>query len=375
MRIVRNFLGICALLICQTHLLANDTVIHDGITFTKVNIPVYQADDDYTPHQVFNMPYADHLMDPDEVGRWNRISEKVEAYEIDLVFTLYPKNIKNWRTNYYDLMSRRLEQLFAVDSTLRNEDISWNMVLQTECKSEEEAKQYFHGFVVKFRPKKLKTIDEIKSPKELRALIRGTVTTKDSTVIKVLERNPQWKNMLVVTDWTGSMYNYGAQLVLWHKLRMSTLNSSVRHFVFFNDGNKRKDNSKIVGKTGGVYHARNNEVEELVRTMELVMKRGNGGDSPENDMEAILTGVQHLEGYEEVILIADNKSRVRDIGLLNRLDVPVRIIVCGVVNNQINTDYIKIAARTGGSLHTMDQDLFDLSHYPSAMKAAIQRGN
>ena len=41
-------------------------------------------------------------------------------------------------------------------------------------------------------PKKVKIIDEVKSPKHLRALIRGVAATRDSTVFKVLERNPEW---------------------------------------------------------------------------------------------------------------------------------------------------------------------------------------
>ncbi|MEM7372873.1 MAG: hypothetical protein AAF587_29900 [Bacteroidota bacterium] len=40
----------------------------------------------------------------------------------------------------------------------------------------------------------------------------------DSTVFHVFQRNPDWNNMLVVCDFTGSMSPYTAQLLVWHKL-------------------------------------------------------------------------------------------------------------------------------------------------------------
>jgi hypothetical protein len=278
------------------------------------------------------------------------------AYEIDLVFTKYPENINNWRTDYYKLLNDRLITLFSIDSTLRSKKIRWNMILQTRCQTEEEAKKYFHGFVIKYRPKKARTIYQIKTPQELKALITGEVVVNDSTVFKVMKRHPEWDSMLVVMDWTGSMYKFGAQFILWHKAIALSDPDRVRHFVFFNDGNGKKTWQKKIGRTGGVYRTKSTDLDEIVATMERVMNKGNGGDSPENDLEALLTSVQNLKAFKEVILIADNKSEVRDIELIKYLDRPVRVIVCDLRSRKINPAYIKIARESGGSLHTRLND-------------------
>ena len=331
----------------------DDGPLHKRIKFKEVEIPFY-AFAEYTPQVALYMDYAKFEVHNTEA--WKAVADKSIPYEIDLVFTKYPEDIRDWRTNYYQLLEDRIRTLYQIDSVFRSPAIRWNMVLQTQCKNEDEAKRYFHGFVVKYRPREVKYLTEINSPEELAELITGSAATRDSTVIRVLDRNPEWDKMLVVIDWTGSMYKYGIQLVLWHKQNLLTNPNRVSHFVFFNDGNNKKTYQKRIGKTGGVYRSRSYDMEEIVATMQMVMKKGDGGDTPENDLEAVLTGIQYLDGYEEVILIADNKSAVRDIELLEKIDKPVRIILCDVRQGYIHPDYIKIAAKTGGSIHTIGQD-------------------
>jgi len=352
--------------------MVNDTVYHKDIAFARHEVPRYRFVE-MTPQQVLHTDYAEYELRAAEMERWKSITTRVEVYEVDLVFTLYPKDINRWRTNYHELLDDRLETLFELDSTLDNNRIKWNMILQTNCNTEDEAKDYFHGFVIKYRPIEMKVIEDIKTPKELRSIIRGIASTKDSTIFKVLERNPNWNEMLVVADWTGSMYKYGAQLVLWHKSQINTATSRIRHLVFFNDGNGRDNDEKRVGKTGGVYYCRSTGIGEILRTMEMVMKRGNGGDSPENDLEAILTGINVLKGFNEVVLIADNKSGIRDLALLRMLHVPVRIILCDVQDNNIHPDYVKIAYKTRGSIHTFDKDVFDIDSLIKEMQMSLEQ--
>ena len=62
-------------------------------------------------------------------------------------------------------------------------------------------------------------------------------------------------------------------------------------------------------------------------------------------------------------MIADNWENPCDMHLLGYLkekQIPVRIIVCGV-EDQMNTKYLEIAYATGGSVHTMEQDLKNLA--------------
>lgn len=333
--------------------MADDDELYKKIPFQKLEVPIYQMAD-FTPQVVLRTEYAQAELENGET--WLNKARAHYAYEIDLVFTLYPKEIQDWRTNYFELLEDRLQSLVALDSNLRNPRIRWNMILQTQPGSEEEAKEYFHGFVIKYRPRRVRMLEDVKTPAQFKAIIAGRAGFKDSTVYRVLERHPEWDSMLVVADWTGSMYKFGAQLVLWYKEAMLTDPDKVKHFVFFNDGNHKKGWQKKVGRTGGVYRARSSEVPEVVETMEYVMKKGNGGDPPENDLEAVLTGLQYLEDFQEIILIADNKSEVRDIELLSKIDRPVRIILCDI-RGKIHPHYYQIARETGGSIHTFRRDL------------------
>ncbi|RMG63185.1 MAG: hypothetical protein D6722_17805 [Bacteroidetes bacterium] len=331
----------------------DDDRLYDKIPFRQVEVPFYTFAE-YTPQVALQMDYAKfEFTNPED---WTRIAKHQVAYEIDLVFTKYPADIQHWRTNYYELLNDRLKNLFALDSTLSSPDIRWNLVLQTRCQTEEEAKRYFHGFVIKHRPRRIPVLPDVRSPEQLKALIAGRATVQDSTVMKVLERHPEWDSMLVVMDWTGSMYKHGAQLVLWYKYNRLRTQDRVSHFVFFNDGNHKKEWQKKVGRTGGVYRAKSRELEEIVSTMEYVMHKGDGGDPAENDLEALLTGLQYLDGFRDVILIADNKSDIRDMELLSEINRPIHIILCDV-KGELHPHYQALARATGGSIHTLEADL------------------
>ncbi len=339
------------------------------IPFKHIELPVYQADP-FALQAKLEFAYAEAAIQ--KPANWLELQGENLPYEIDLVFTKYPSDFSRWRTDYDQLLTDRLNALIELDSTLLDKNIRWNMILQTRCKTEGEAKRFFHGFVIKYRPKSYQIIDDVKSPQDLQALMTGAAISRDSTVIKVIARHPEWKDMLVVVDWTGSMYQYGAQLVLWHKQNLLYNQNQTRHMVFFNDGNMKKQQQKVIGKTGGIYCAAANELDKIVLTMEKVMLKGDGGDTKENDLEALLKAMQMLEGYQDVVLIADNKSDVRDIALLSMLDKPVHVILCGIEeDNYINTDYVKIAYQSGGSLHTISEDLEELRELKPGERMAI----
>ena len=184
--------------------------------------------------------------------------------------------------------------------------------------------------------------------------------TANSVVFNVFKRNKQWKNKLIVADLTGSMYPYAQQVSTWMKLHFMKDTTS-QNFAFFNDGDKKRDEDKKIGATGGVYHCKAKTVDELVSTMEMTIKKGQGGDAPENPIEAIIYGLNKSGKVEDVILIADNWAKARDIKMLARIKVPVRVILCGVFDGmEINEDYLNIAYKTKGSVHTIEQDITDL---------------
>lgn len=178
--------------------------------------------------------------------------------------------------------------------------------------------------------------------------------TSDNVVSAVLDRNPQWNNILVVADWTGSMYGYGAQVLEWHVKNFER--SEINYFTLFNDGDHKI--KKIVGETGGIYMAETYNLEKLILLYNIVMLKGGGGDGPENDLEAVLEGMHHYPDFGAVVLIADNNACVRDMSLLTHIDVPVHVILCGYTPHVgANPQYVEIAIKTGGSVHTIQDDI------------------
>ena len=181
---------------------------------------------------------------------------------------------------------------------------------------------------------------------------------RDTVVMSVFNRHKDWVNKLVVTDVTGSMSPYVNQLKLWYSLAYEEADPI--QFVLFNDGDRTPDDQKRIGSTGGIYYCNYCTPEEVYEGMELAMHAGYGGDGPENDLEALIAATRNSKNYTHLILIADNFSSVRDIRLLKELKDPVKIIVCGS-SGVIHEDYLNIAYRTGGSVHTIEEDIVELS--------------
>jgi hypothetical protein len=195
--------------------------------------------------------------------------------------------------------------------------------------------------------------------------------TANNSVYQVLKRNPKWKKNIIVTDLTSSMYPYAKQINTWLKL-FFLKDTAQQYFVFFNDGDNKRDADKKIGVTGGIYICKAKTCDDLVNTMKLTIKKGAGGDPPENVIEAILTGLKKVRKPDNVILIADNWAKVRDIMLLSRIKVPVRVILCGVFEGmEINTDYLNIAYKTKGSIHTIEQDITELINQTAGKKFNI----
>lgn len=167
-----------------------------------------------------------------------------------------------------------------------------------------------------------------------------------------------WSHKTIVTDMTCSMSPYIDQVLLWHALQL--VQGEANRYVFFNDGDGKTQEQKIAGQTGGFHYTEKPDMQQLLKTMQETTSFGCSGDGPENDLEALLEGVKKRSGVDELVLIADNYSDVRDIELLTRLRVPVHIILCGTEFG-INEDYLEIAFKTGGSIHTIEQDIRDLT--------------
>lgn len=182
--------------------------------------------------------------------------------------------------------------------------------------------------------------------------------TPDTVIHAVFARN-KWQDKLIVCDLTGSMSPYTAQLSAWYQLRAA--HEKRLQFVFFNDGDGLQDAAKVIGRTGGIYYSPDKGPDSLRNLIAMVSARGGGGDCPENNMEALITGCKMASPFRSLVMIADNHAPVKDIALLSRFATPVHIILCGVSGGEVHTDYLNIARKTGGSVHTIEEDITGLA--------------
>ena len=201
--------------------------------------------------------------------------------------------------------------------------------------------------------------------REITTLLKGNVIDKDSTTYKVLERNKgKWQNSVVVCDWTSSMFRYGTQIFAW--LNNNRNNQGLKGYVFFNDCDAE---GKPLGaqSVGAMYHTTSKNPDHVLNTMITAVRKGlDNTDLRENDLEAIQFAINKYPLAQEIILIADNRSPVRWPHRMQSIDRPVRIILCGptITGEAIQQDYIDLARATGGSIHTMEDDLDDVINIP-----------
>jgi hypothetical protein len=206
-------------------------------------------------------------------------------------------------------------------------------------------------------------LDSIIPKKPATVVEKPMVATKtgkipDTSILKILDRT-RWENTTIVGDVTGSMYKYTAQLLLW--VKTNPIGSLSKNFVFFNDGDNMPDTDKKPGSTGGIYFKSCTNYAEVETLMKTTMLKGNGGDYPENNIEALLKAEKAFPTTEYQVMIADNWAAIKDKALWQQLTKPVRIVVCGATEFNVNIDYLNLARKTKGSVHLMESDLYNLS--------------
>jgi len=349
------------------------------------------------------MPFAKKIvLNPEQK---QQLSEKV-IIKLELVYTKYRKSNS---FNQKKLNHNRLKELNRLaPSIFENRFWEFQLTSQTKAKSRETGNKMFHGFVVTFRPSSTKqtlkkeasylsdlvntmlktdslvndTLPQVFHLGKVRydpnkGYLRDTIWRKDtvallpppaffynhslyndSTVLNSFSRNKNWKNFIIVTDVTGSMSPYSAQVFVW--LKEQAENKLAQCFVFFNDGDEKPSRKKLPLETKGIYVTKSSGLEDVVNTAKKCMNNGSGGgENLENDIESILDGIKHHPGANEVILIADNMESMRDYKFLKQIKKPVHVILCGA-ENRINIQYLDLARQTKGSVHTKNADIINL---------------
>ena len=286
-------------------------------------------------------------------------SETIVA--VDLVYSDYPEG-----EDFTELNKRRLIELYgALPDAFNRQVVTWRVVKQTGVKKTGGINNYFHGFAVYFRPIPSNTAEN----KLIEDIVAGKVKPEDSTLLKVFERHNEWKDMLVVCDVTGSMSPYTAQLLLWIKANQKL--RSMKNIVFFNDDDEKSTAQTSVKDPSGMWPVSSGNYKKV---MEVALEAMQKGQHIENNLEAVCRAiVEFPEDKGKVLMIADNWEDPCDMHLVKYLQaqkIPIRIIVCGV-NSSFNIKYLEIAKATGGTVHTMEQDLTNLASMKDGTKFKI----
>jgi hypothetical protein len=193
--------------------------------------------------------------------------------------------------------------------------------------------------------------------------VENRIISSDSTTYKALDRNAgKWKKSVVVIDWTSSMFEYGTQVLQWIDEHQN--NQNIAGFIFFNDCDEAGIPIAVSKEQGYMVHTRNTRKEVVLEKMLESVRLGyKNTDYSENDIEALIFAQEEYPEIEEIILIADNKSKVRDMERVDQLKKPVRIVLCGKpleIGVAIQPDYIRLAGKVKGSLHTIEDDIMNI---------------
>lgn len=281
---------------------------------------------------------------------------------IDLVYTAYPKE-----EDFAELNRKRIEYLHLIlPEAFQNPGVKWRIIAQTKCESS-NAKNLFHGFHITYRPGASLEM-AAKDSDYITRIFKGEIKSQDSLVLKVFQRN-KFKEAALVADFTGSMSPYVGQIFSWYEMTFET--GKFKAFCFFNDGDKTPDMAKVKGSTGGIYFSKNTEKKYVYECAQKCIDSGYGGDAQENDVEAILATIEKHTDIKEVVLLADNLAPLRDLSLADKIKIPVRVVLCGANYGIVNPQFLELAYITKGSVHTMEEDITNLSKLTSGSKITI----
>ncbi|AZQ62143.1 hypothetical protein EI427_07820 [Flammeovirga pectinis] len=306
-------------------------------------------------------------------------AEEISRLQIDSVLLVYTNHPKDF--DFSVLNTARIDAFSEwFDGAIDDPVIRWRIIKQTKGTFKIDFENLFHGIVVYYKKhprKELSPEKEIKRKKTIDHKFDHLVKQKlklddevESFTSDVFNKHrEEWNKAVVISDWTGSMYPYTIDLLSW--LMKERAQDQVNGFVFFNDGDAKMSQHKEIGKTGGVYGIHDSKVMPVMNLMQKVKQKGDGGDLPENDLEALIYAQENFPDAATFILIADNDSEIRDISLLSQLSKPIHIILNKAEFNKagvpkILIDYKSLAILTGGAIYvngleyTTEQEIKDL---------------
>jgi len=357
---MHSFVALLLLVVLPLVVTGQKRTVETILNQQEVKKKRYRLDAGYLDAIVINMSFGEAAV----VSMMDKANLKeATVFQVDIVYTDYPKGVDLNNLN----KQRILKALEARKDLVIDKNVTWKLIRQMDCGSEAEAKTLFHGVVIHYKKgqtEKVRETDQVfydsilPKSDSVPAKAEQLKQFRDTTVTAVFRRNKQWKNATVVADVTGSMSPYISQFALWFLYKLN--HKEVTNLVLFNDGDNLKNELKVPGKTGGIYTKSTDNYRDFVELLQLTTSMGFGGDLQENAVEAILKAQELYPDSKEIIFIADNYAPIRDAGLISNVKKPVRVVLCGT-HLFANSQYLNLARKTGGSVHSMEQDLIDLS--------------
>jgi hypothetical protein len=351
------------LCICLNFILSMPILSHAQIKITyngriadTLKIDKYKIGSPLFEHFTLIMKPGDYrIIDLNSINK----HKKNTVTMVDLVYSDYPEN-----EDFKELNRKRILELFMhFPEVFRERSIVWRVVKQTGIKNNSQLNNYFHGFVIYYR----KDLDFDDEKKYLSEVMESKVAPKDSTILKVFDRNKNLKNMPVVVDVTGSMSPYTAQLFLWLKTNIEDKRFS--EFVFFNDDDMLNLTQENKIDSSGMLKIRASNLDSVLLCCNKAM--ANSGQLENNIKSLFYTKKCFSKSAKNgIVMIADNWQTPEDLSVLKDFatyKIPVHIIVCGVAD-YINPCYLEIVQQTGGTLHTMEEDLLYLKNLKEGEK-------
>jgi hypothetical protein len=186
--------------------------------------------------------------------------------------------------------------------------------------------------------------------------------SNDNTIVKqVSARTKGEDSVLLVVDLTASMGPYIAQVLDLMQDMVYKNDKRILSIALFNDGNGKNDLHKKIGSTGGIIVLQGDiTMDVLGDAVMKTMRRGNGGDCMENNIEAVLQGLDVCKSCRTVMLVCDNFATPRDGSLLSQVGRPIHWILCGAYEG-INVNYLDLIRANKGILHTMRSQVDNLA--------------
>lgn len=163
----------------------------------------------------------------------------------------------------------------------------------------------------------------------------------------------QWKKKRIIANIDCSMYPYIDQLLVWNYTD-KTEQQHNRYWLFngFNNAHEKLDTHS----RRGIFEVTQNDVKGFFTTIDKIVNFRCGRNRLENVVEALILGAEGKTNAEDLLFIADNYSDVSDLHKLNELKAPVHVLLTASEYG-INENYLEIAYRTKGSIHTNNIDI------------------